>query len=144
MDWHSRVEEKPAKKKRDRSTLSGLSCSEHWPSGHQAYGVMETTRDVCWWRVRWRDAAESNFVTRIESGTRKAIAARYFTRVVWNETLHSCLNHKIIDMLWTTSFRQSQQVQLNLISIPVKNFSSLASSFHPNVTRYLQFHAYPK
>ena len=47
MDWHSRVEEKPAKKKRDRSTLSGLSCSEHWPSEHQAYGVMETTRDVC-------------------------------------------------------------------------------------------------
>ena len=47
MDWHARVEETPAQKERDRSTLSRLSCNEHWPSGHQAYGVMATTRDVC-------------------------------------------------------------------------------------------------
>ena len=46
MDWHARVEETPAQKERDRSTLSRVSCSEHWPSGHQAYGVMATTRDV--------------------------------------------------------------------------------------------------
>ena len=46
MDWHARVEETPAQKERDRSTLSRLSCNEHWPSGHQAYGVMATTRDV--------------------------------------------------------------------------------------------------
>ena len=47
MDWNARVEEKPAEKKRDRSTLSRLSCSEHWPFGRQANGVMATTRDVC-------------------------------------------------------------------------------------------------
>ena len=46
MDWHARVEETPAQKERDRSTLSRVSCSEHLPSGHQAYGVMATIRDV--------------------------------------------------------------------------------------------------
>ena len=43
MDWHARLEEKPGQEKRDRSTLSRLSCNEHWPSGHQTNGVMATT-----------------------------------------------------------------------------------------------------